>query len=110
MKNFLKKFENNDTEFFVMKSFVFASFETEMKRPIYHVYYIKKNSNPDAYHKGYMNLKIRKMNKEEIKHFLEVQDKYEVVLWNTDGKIFNLKSKPFDKSQCPGYKQFTLNL
>jgi hypothetical protein len=110
MKNFLKKFEEDDTQFFVMKSYVFALFEVDRSKPEYHIFYIKKNSNPDAYHKGYMNLKERKMNKKEIAYFKENQDKYNVDLWNEDGKVFNLKTKPFDKSLCPQYKQYVLSL
>lgn len=110
MKNFLKRFEDDDTQFFVMKSYVFASFEIDRKKPEYYIFYIKKNSNPDAYYKGYMNLKERRMNKKEIEYFLSNQDKYDTVLWSEDGKVFNLKGRPFDKSQCPQYKQYMLNL
>ncbi len=110
MKNVLKKLENNDVPFFVMKSFVSATFETDIRKAQYHIYYIKKNSNPDAYHRGYMNLKIRKMNSMELKYFRENQHLYIEELRNNDGTVFNLKTKPFDKSQCPGYKQFSLNL
>lgn len=110
MKNILKKFEQDDTEFFVSKSFVFASFETDIKKAKYDIYYIKKNSNPDAYHLGYMNLKIRNMNKMEIKYFKENMNLYREKLSNEDGTIFNLKTKPFDTGQCPQYKQLTLNL
>jgi hypothetical protein len=110
MKNVLRRFENDDTQFFVMKSYVSAAFETDRKKNEYHIFFIKKNSNPDAYHKGYMNLKIRKMNKKEIKYFLSKQEEYVVDLCNHDGVVYNLKSKPFDKSQCPRYKQFMLSL
>lgn len=110
MKNALKKFENNDTEFFVMRSFITAAFEIDLKKAEYHIYYIKKNSNPDAYHKGYMNLKIRRMNRLEVEHFRKMIDSYKEVLINEDGTVFNFKKKPFDTNQCPGYKQFILSL
>lgn len=110
MKNVLKRFEEDETQYFVMKSFVYAAFEIDRKKPEYHIFFIKKNSNPDAYHKGYMNLKERRMNKKEIEYFKKNQDKYDTVLWQEDGKVFNLKTKPFDKSLCPKYKQYILNL
>lgn len=111
MKNFLKKFEEDNTQFFVMKSYVFAAFESERKKEEYHIFFIKKNSNPDAYYKGYVNLKERRMNSMEIEYFKKVVDeKYSVEMWNNDGKIYNLKSKPFDRSQCPPYRQYILNL
>lgn len=111
MKNILKKFEEDGTQFFVMKSYLYATFETDRKKEEYHIFYIKKNSNPDAYYGGYMNLKERKMNKKEIAYFKKhVDEKYDVDLWNKDGKVFNLKGRPFDKSQCPIYKQYMLSL
>jgi hypothetical protein len=110
MKNMLKKFEEDDTQFFIIKSFVFAIFEVDRKKPEYHIFYIKQNSSPEAYCQGYMNLKERKMNKKEVKYFKESIEKYDPVIWGDDGKVFNLKSKPFDKSLCPQYKQYMLSL
>jgi hypothetical protein len=111
MKNMLKKFEEDDTQFFVIKSFVYALFETDRRKPEFHIFFVKKNSNPDAYYKGYMNLKERKMNKKEIEYFKKNQEeKYDTVLWSEDGKVFNLKTKPFDTELCPKYKQFMLEL
>lgn len=109
-KNILKRMEEDDTQFFVMKSFVYAKFETDMRMPEYGIFYIKKNSNPDAYHRGYMNLKFRKMNKKEITHFRKNIDKYTEDLRNEDGTVFNLKTKPFDKTICQKYQQFSLKL
>lgn len=109
-KNVLKKMEGNDVNFFVMRSFVYPIFETDRKKPEYHIFYIKKNSNPDAYYRGYMNLKIRRMNKKEILYFKNNVSSYYEDFKNEDGTVFNLKDKPFDKTQCPLYKQFVLNL
>lgn len=110
MNNVLKKYEKGTTQFFIVKSFIYASFEIDRKSPQYHIFYIKKNSIPDAYCQGYINLKERKMNKIEIKHFKDNLENYETVIWNEDGKIFNFKAKPFDTSLCPGYKQYLLSL
>ena len=110
MKNVLKKFEKGNTQFFIMKSFVYAVFEIDRKSPEYHIFYIKQNSIPEAYCQGYMNLKERKMNRKEIKYFKDNLHNYETVVWNEDGKVFNLKTRPFDTSQCPLYKQYMLSL
>lgn len=110
MKNFLKRFEEDDTEFFVMQSWLTPIFEHNRKKEEYLIYFIKKNSNPEAYQQGYMNLKLRHMNRKEVQYFKQVIKNYEVTLENEDGKIYNHKDKPFDQSQCPKYKQFYLNL
>lgn len=110
MKNFLKEFEDGDTEFFVTKSYIYAAFETERKKEEHHIFYIKKNSNPEAYFQGYMNLKMRRMNKKEVAYFKSVKSNYNSQLRNEDGIVFNLKSRPFKKSQCQTHKQYLLNL
>lgn len=110
MKNFLKRFEDGDTEFFVMQSWISPIFEHDRKKEEYHIFFIKKNSNPEAYQQGYMNLKLRRMNRKEVAYFKENIQEYQVDLQNEDGTIYNYKDKPFDKSQCPKYKQFFLNL
>jgi hypothetical protein len=110
MKNFLKRFEESDSEFFVMKSYITASFEVDRKKEEYHIYYVKNNSNPEAYCQGYMNLKERRMNKKEIRYFKENIEEYTIVMNTGDGSIFNFKKKPFDKSKCPTYKQYILSL
>lgn len=110
MKNFLKRFEQGDTDFFVMKSYITASFEVERKKEEYHIYYIKQNSNPEAYCEGYMNLKMRKMNRKEVAYFIENKRDYHPVLDTDDGAVFNLNSRPFDKSKCPTYRQYILSL
>lgn len=105
-KNLLKKWEEDDTtQFFIAKSYVTASFDDERKKPEYAIMYIKKNSNPDAYFMGYMNLKLRNMNKKEINHFRKNLDNYKEVMRSEDGVIYHLKAKPFDKSQCPRCEQ-----
>jgi hypothetical protein len=110
MKNFLKRFEDGETQFFVMKSYITATFEVERKKEEYHIFFIKKNSNPDAYCQGYMNLKTRRMNRKEVKYFLNNKSNYHPVLDADDGTVYNLNSRPFDKSQCPTYRQFVLSL
>ena len=110
MKNVLKRLENNDdANFFVMKSFVTTVFESDRKKPEYHIFYIKKNSMPDAYFMNYRDLKSRRMNRIEVEHFLKNRhlytDQVEYVKEHDieDGSIYNLKSKPFDKSQCVSF-------
>jgi hypothetical protein len=110
MKNTLKKFEDGPTEFFVSKSFVSAIFETERKKSEYHIFYIKQNSNPEAYCQGYLNLKSRRMNRKEVEYFKRNIDNYTETMKNDDGTVFNLKTKLFDKSQCPTHKQYALIL
>jgi hypothetical protein len=111
MKNQLKKFEESETKFFVMKSYITAKFETDQKKAEYDIFFIKENSMPDSYFLGYRNLKRRKMNRKEIAYFLDVKgEKYKEVIDNEDGTIYNLKSRPFDKKDCPKFKQYALNL
>ena len=110
MKNFLKRFEEGETEFFVMKSYITATFEVDRHKEEYHIFYIKPNSNPEAYCQGYMNLKMRRMNRKEVAHFLKNMKEYHPVLKNDDGIVYNLNKRPFDKSQCPTYRQYVLNL
>jgi hypothetical protein len=111
MKNYLEKFEQNrNQEFFIMKSYVFATFEIDRKKSEYHIFYIKPNSNPEAYQEGYKDLKVRRMNKKEIKYLKSHLDKYKMVLSNEDGSVYNLIGRPFDKTRCQKYKQFMLNL
>ena len=110
MKNVLKKYEGNDVNFFVTKSYVTAKFDYDREKPEFHIFYIKKNSNPEAYHEGYTNLKMRKMNRIEVEYFKENMKNYDVALKNTDGAVYHLRSKPFDKTQCPSYRQLSLNL
>lgn len=110
MKNFLKKLEDSEVDFFVMRSFLSPAFEFDKKKPVYHIYYIKKNSSPDAYHKGYMNLKIRAMNRMEASYFREHLHLYDEVMKNDDGTVFNFKTRKFDRALCPTYKQYVLSL
>ena len=110
MKNILKKFESQGVDFFVAKSYLYATFEVDRRKDVYHIYFIKKNSNPDAYFEGYKDLKDRKMNRKVIDYFKKSIDNYELVLNNEHGKVFNLKSRPFDKTKCPKYKQYILSL
>jgi hypothetical protein len=110
MKNLLKDFEEGETEFFVTKSYIYASFETDRKKEEYHIFYIKKNSNPEAYFQGYMNLKMRRMNKKEAAYFKSVKKNYDHQLTSDDGVVYNLKSRPFKKSQCQTHKQYILSL
>lgn len=117
MKNKLKKFEEDeDVQFFVMRSFVTAIFETDNKKVEYDIMYVKKNSVPDAYYLGYTDLKIRHMNRLEVEHFKKNIDNYtDNVKYAKErdielGTIYNLKTKPFDKDQCKSYRQFMLNL
>ena len=117
MKNKLKKFEEDkDVQFFVIRSFITAAFETEYKKAEYHIMYIKKNSVPDAYYLGYKDLKSRRMNRLEVEHFKKNIDLYtDNVSYSKEkdielGIVYNLKTKPFDKEQCETYKQFSLNL
>jgi hypothetical protein len=110
-KNTLKKFEDTDVQFFVMKSYLMTVFEHDRKKPQYHIYFIKKNSNPESYQQGYMNLKVRSMNKKEVQYFLATnKENYHTALENEDGAIYNFNERPFDKSQCPTYLQFYLEL
>jgi len=110
MKNFLQKIESNEVNFFVSKSYLTVLFDYDRQKPEYHIYYIKKNSSPDAYHQGYTNLKMKKMNRKELAYFLSNKEAYTEVISSDDGSIFNLKSKPFDKSLCPTHKQLMLSL
>lgn len=110
MKNSLKKLEDSEVDFFVMRSFLSPAFEFDKKKAVYHMYYIKKNSNPDAYHKGYMNLKMRQMNRMEVSYFRENMQSYHEALKKEDGTIFNLNGRKFDRSICPTYKQYVLSL
>ena len=110
MKNVLRGMEKDDTSFFVMKSYITAAFEIERKKSEYHIFYIKYNSNPDAYYQGYMNLKMRKMNKKEVSYFKKNTGKYIEVMDNDDGTVYNLKGRMFDPLDCRKYKQYLLNL
>lgn len=113
MKNTLKKYEEDEEQqFFVMKCYMYMiHMEDERKKAEYHLFFIKKNSNPDAYHKGYVNLKHKPLNRMEVAYFKDTMDKnYDNVLENEHGTIYNLKGRPFDKSKCPTYKQMVLNL
>lgn len=110
MKNFLKRFEENDTHFFVMKSYLYPIFEVDRKKEEFHIFFIKNNSSPDAYFEGYKDLKVRRMNKLEVKYFKANYENYKREMSNEDGVVFNFKTKPFDKKLCPTYRQYVLNL
>ena len=109
-KNVLETLEGNSTPFFVMKSFIYPVFETDRKKAEWHIFYIKPNSNPEAYYEGYMNLKMRKMNKKEIRYFLSNISEYVEDMKSEDGTVYNLKKKPFDRKMCPTYRQLMLSL
>ena len=110
MKNLLKKFEETDVKFFVMKSYITAAFESDRKKPEYNIFFIKPNSIPDAYYLGYRDLKIRKMNRKEIEHFKRNIDNYNIKLKNEDGTVYNLKDRDFDKEHCTKFRQYSLFL
>jgi hypothetical protein len=117
MRNFLKKFEDNGDNFFVAKSYLTVGFEYDRKKPEFSIFYIKKNSSPDAYHREYKDLKVRKMNRKEIEYFKGRSDEYLEIKVNDkgedfseEGTVYHLRSNPFDKTKCKTYRQFSLNL
>ena len=103
--NKLKDIMINDTQHFVMKSYVTTIFESGMQRAEYYVYWYNKNCGIDYETQRYKNLSNKKMNKKELQYFMDNIHLYVKEMDNEDGCIWVNKSYGFDKNKVKLQKQ-----
>lgn len=89
----------NDTQHFVMKSYITTIFESGMQKSEYHVYWYNKNRGIDYETMRYKNLSNKKMNNKEIAYFNEHIHLYTKDMENEDGCIWIKKDCGFDKQK-----------
>jgi len=96
--NKLKQVLKNNTQHFVIKSYITPSFEYDRKKEEYHLYWYNKNSGLDPEFFKYKNMSNKKMNRSEIKFFNSLKDSYLEVLKDNNGSIWEHKELGFNKN------------
>tara|TARA_R100001443_G_C3245393_1_gene151873 strand:- start:104 stop:415 length:312 start_codon:yes stop_codon:yes gene_type:complete len=96
------------TQHFIAKSYITPIFESTEYVTEYHLYWYNSNKNSfeDAY--GYTKMSYKKMNKKELLFFKSSSSKYELVLENEHGCVWENKALGFDKDKVT-LSQFSID-
>jgi hypothetical protein len=81
----------------VMKSYVYAAFETEIKKSEFHLYWYNPNRGVDEETYMYKNLSFKKMNKKEVRLFYDNLTLYICSVNGKDGNVWHHKDIGFNK-------------
>jgi hypothetical protein len=96
--NKLKQVVSNNTEHFIIKSYITAKFECHIKKTEYHLYWYNKNAGMHPESMRYKCLSSKKMGKNEIKYFSSIINDYRAEIDSDDGAVWINKSIGFNKS------------
>jgi hypothetical protein len=95
--NKLKQVLENKTQHFILKSFVYAAFEHDRKKPEYHLYWINVNKGVFEEYPKYKNMSCKMLNKKEMKFFLSVLDEYHKLVESNYGTVWENKKLGLNK-------------
>ena len=90
---------DDKTQHFIAKSYITPAFESTEYVTEYHLYWYNSNKNSFEEGYGYTRMSYKKMNKKELSFFRDVSEKYELVLENEHGCVWENKYLGFDKSK-----------
>jgi hypothetical protein len=96
--NKLKQVINNNTQHFVSRSFISASFEYDRKVYEYHLYWYNANKGKFEDMHCYKSMSFKLLNNKEIKYFKSIIDEYDKVVDNRYGCIWENKELGFNKA------------
>jgi len=94
------------THHFIMKSYITTIFETDRKKPEYHLYWYNENKMWEDTSMIYKNLSAKKLGKKELKYFFDNQDIFVEVKTNKHGTVWEHKDIGFDKSKVQRNQYF----
>jgi len=95
--NKLKQVLENNTQHFVVKSFLTTEFEDNRKVPEYHLYWVNLNKGIDEETMRYKHLSNKKMNSKEMKLFQDNIHNYNEEIQEGSGSVWEHKTLGFDK-------------
>lgn len=95
--NKLKQVLNNNTQHFIIKSFLTTAFEYDRRIPEYHLYWINLNKGLLEGMPMYQRLSCKQMNKKELSYFWSIAHEYKVVIEGEDGIVWENKKLGLNK-------------
>jgi len=105
--NKLEEIVKNETEHFIIRSYLTASFEYDRKIPEYWIYWYNPNKGQDEENPQYRFLSSKKMNKKEVRFFYDILTSYISIIMNKDGDVWQHKDIGFNKNKVV-FKQLKL--
>jgi hypothetical protein len=93
--NKLDEIVNNETEHFIIRSYLTAAFEYDRKIAEYWLYWYNPNKGTDEENPQYRFLSNKKMNKKEVRLFYDNLTSYSSVIKNKDGDVWQHKNIGF---------------
>lgn len=102
--NKLRDVIKNETQHFVIKSYITAAFETERKKSEMHLYWYNRNSSYEIELGSYHSLSFKKMNKKELNLFYSIIDDYSIEIDRKDGTVWHHKKIGFNKELVKSYQ------
>jgi hypothetical protein len=106
--NKLNQVINDNTQHFIILSYVTTVFEYNRKKSEYHLYWYNKNKGIDPDDINYKNLSYKKMNNKEIRFFQSIVNQYNLDLDYEDGKIWSHKQIGFNKDKVRNFIQLEI--
>lgn len=107
--NKLKQVLLNNTQHFIMKSFLSAKFEYDRQVSEYHLYWYNSKKGIFESDPRYKCLSNKQMNKREVAYFLSIMKDYKESQNNSDGIVWENKKLGFNKSKVK-VQQLTMEL
>ena len=95
--NKLKQVLENNTQHFVIKSFLTTTFEYDRKEPEHHLYWVNLNKGVDEETMRYKHLSNKKMNSKELQFFYDNIHNYNEEIQQDSGSVWEHKTLGFDK-------------
>ncbi len=96
--NKLKQVIENNTQHFIIRSYVSAAFEYDRKVYEYHLYWYNANKGKFEDMHCYQCMSFKQLNRKEIKYFKSILDEYNKVVDNKYGCIWENKKLGFNKT------------
>lgn len=95
--NKLNQVIKNETQHFIIKSYITTIFDYHRKKSEYHLYWYNKNAKVEV-DDLYVNMSNKLMNPKEIKFFKSIMNQYSTDIDCEDGIIWSNKKLGFDKT------------
>lgn len=102
--NKLRDVIKNETQHFVIKSYITAAFETERKKTEFHLYWYNRNSSYEIEFGSYHSMSFKKMNKKELALFHSIMHNYSIEIDGQDGTVWHHREIGFNKELVKSYQ------
>lgn len=96
--NKLKQVIDNETQHFIVKSYITAKFDYDRAKPEYHLYWYNDKKGVYEDIPKYQYLSFKELNKKEKKYFDSIRDEYFLAKETKDGCVWENKKLGFNRS------------